>query len=29
MLIADLVTEMRVYKHYFDDGIHARRGVEY
>ena len=29
MFVADLVTEMRVYKHYFDDGVHARRGVEY
>jgi cob(I)alamin adenosyltransferase len=26
---ADLVTEMRVVKHYFDDGVPARLGVEY
>ncbi|MBS3121992.1 cob(I)yrinic acid a,c-diamide adenosyltransferase [Candidatus Woesearchaeota archaeon] len=27
--IADLVTEMKKIKHYFDDGILARRGIEY
>ncbi|MBI4983207.1 cob(I)yrinic acid a,c-diamide adenosyltransferase [Candidatus Woesearchaeota archaeon] len=27
--IADLVTEMKLNKHYFDKGIGARRGVEY
>lgn len=27
--IADLVTEMKLRKHYFDKGISARRGVEY
>lgn len=26
---ADLVTEMKVHKHYFDKGVMARRGVEY
>jgi cob(I)alamin adenosyltransferase len=26
---ADLVTEMRAVKHYFDDGVMARPGVEY
>ncbi|MBU0470230.1 MAG: cob(I)yrinic acid a,c-diamide adenosyltransferase [Nanoarchaeota archaeon] len=26
---ADLVTEMKQHKHYFDDGISARRGIEY
>ncbi len=26
---ADLVTEMRKIKHYFDCGTHARRGIEY
>ncbi len=27
--MADLVTEMRLQKHYFDKGISARRGIEY
>lgn len=27
--LADLVTEMRDVKHYFNDGISARRGIEY
>ena len=27
--IADLVTEMRMIKHYFEKGIGARRGIEY
>jgi len=27
--IADLVTEMKLIRHYFDKGIHARRGIEY
>jgi len=27
--VADLVTEMRAEKHYFDDGVMARRGIEY
>lgn len=27
--IADLVTEMKKIKHYFDEGILARRGIEY
>ena len=27
--MADLVTEMKKIKHYFDDGIKARRGIEY
>ena len=27
--IADLVTEMKKHKHYFDIGIKARRGIEY
>ena len=26
---ADLVTEMRLHKHYFDKGVNARRGIEY
>ena len=26
---ADLVTEMKKIKHYFDQGIQARRGIEY
>jgi cob(I)alamin adenosyltransferase len=26
---ADLVTEMKLHKHYFDDGVNARRGIEY
>jgi len=26
---ADLVTEMKNVKHYFDRGIHARKGIEY
>jgi cob(I)alamin adenosyltransferase len=26
--IADLVTEMRAVKHYYDDGVPARRGIE-
>lgn len=26
---ADLVTEMKKLKHYFDRGIHARKGIEY
>ncbi len=26
---ADLVTEMKMQKHYFDKGINARRGIEY
>jgi cob(I)alamin adenosyltransferase len=26
---ADLVTEMRKVKHYFDKGIQAREGIEY
>ncbi|MAG61055.1 cob(I)yrinic acid a,c-diamide adenosyltransferase [archaeon] len=27
--VADLVTEMKLHKHYFDDGVNARRGIEY
>ena len=27
--MADLVTEMRLHKHYFDKGVSARRGIEY
>ena len=27
--MADLVTEMRPHKHYFDKGVSARRGIEY
>ena len=27
--LADLVTEMRPVKHYFDDGLLARKGIEY
>jgi len=27
--LADLVTEMKQIKHYFDDGVMARRGIEY
>ena len=27
--LADLVTEMRCEKHYFDEGVLARRGIEY
>ena len=27
--LADLVTEMRLVKHYFDDGLLARQGIEY
>ncbi len=26
---ADLVTEMKLHKHYFDQGVMARRGIEY
>ena len=26
---ADLITEMKKVKHYFDDGVKARRGIEY
>ena len=26
---ADLVTEMKLHKHYFNDGVNARRGIEY
>ena len=26
---ADLVTEMKKVKHYFDKGVNARRGIEY
>ena len=26
---ADLVTEMRAVKHYFNDGVVARRGIEF
>ncbi len=26
---ADLVTEMRPLKHYYDAGVHARPGIEY
>ncbi len=26
---ADLVTEMRLVRHYFDDGVHAREGIEF
>ena len=26
---ADLVTEMKKIKHYYDDGLPARRGIEY
>ena len=26
---ADLITEMRKVKHYFDNGIPARHGIEY
>jgi len=29
MELADLVTEMKPHKHYFDKGVAARRGVEY
>ena len=25
---ADLVTEMRLIKHYFNDGVNARKGIE-
>ena len=25
---ADLVTEMKMIKHYFNDGVQARRGIE-
>jgi cob(I)alamin adenosyltransferase len=25
---ADLVTEMREIKHYYEKGVHARRGIE-
>ncbi len=27
--LADLVTEMRPVKHYFDEGLLARQGIEY
>lgn len=27
--VADLVTEMRLIKHYYDKGVSARRGIEY
>lgn len=27
--LADLVTEMRLIKHYFDEGLLARKGIEY
>ena len=27
--LADLVTEMKKHKHYFDQGVKARRGIEY
>ena len=27
--LADLVTEMRPVKHYFDEGLLARKGIEY
>lgn len=27
--LADLVTEMRPIKHYFDEGLLARQGIEY
>jgi len=27
--IADLITEMKAHKHYFDGGVSARRGIEY
>lgn len=27
--LADLVTEMRLVKHYFDEGLLARQGIEY
>lgn len=27
--LADLVTEMKEYRHYFKKGIHARKGIEY
>lgn len=27
--MADLVTEMKMYKHYFEKGVPARRGIEY
>ena len=29
MAAADLVTEMRLHKHPFEDGVQAQRGVEY
>ena len=29
MAVADLVTEMREIKHYYEDGVLARRGIEY
>jgi len=27
--IADLVTEMKMVKHYYEKGVGARRGIEY
>ncbi|MBT4651795.1 cob(I)yrinic acid a,c-diamide adenosyltransferase [Candidatus Woesearchaeota archaeon] len=27
--VADLVTEMKLHKHYFDKGLEARKGIEY
>lgn len=29
MEIADLVTEMKDIKHYFNDGVQSRRGIEF
>ncbi|MDA8138801.1 MAG: cob(I)yrinic acid a,c-diamide adenosyltransferase [Desulfobacteraceae bacterium] len=29
MAAADLVTEMRAFKHYFENGVTARKGIEY
>lgn len=29
MDIADLVTEMKDIKHYFNDGVQSRRGIEF
>jgi cob(I)alamin adenosyltransferase len=27
--IADLITEMKEVKHYYNDGVEARKGIEY
>ena len=29
MAVADLVTEMREVKHYYEEGVIARRGIEF